>query len=124
LVIEDVPAVLLSIRIILAGVGHKVTCAKNGIAGLRLLRETSYDIVVSDIWMPGLNGVEIIKQGRASSPNTRFLAITGGNPNGSDRLLASAPTKFGADAILLKPFEKSELVGAVAGLLAQTQALQ
>ena len=118
LVIEDVPPVLLSIRIILTGSGHQVTSAKDGIVGLRLLQASFFDIVVTDIWMPGLNGVEVIKQGRLSSPGTKFLAITGGNPNSSDPVLPAALHKFGADATLLKPFEKGELLGAVSALCA------
>jgi len=122
LVIEDVPPVLLSLRIILAGGGHTVTCATDGLMGLRLLTETAFDLVISDIWMPGLSGIDVIGRGRAQSPGTRFLAITGGNPNSGVTPGVANVEKFGAHAVLFKPFEKHELLKIVSALLAQAPA--
>ena len=65
LVIEDMPSVLMSLQMNLAGSGHDVTCATDGITGLRLIIETVFDLVVTDIWMPGLNGIDVISRGRA-----------------------------------------------------------
>jgi CheY-like chemotaxis protein len=122
LVIEDVSAVLLSLRIILTGLGHDVTCANKGINGLQALRESAFDLVISDIWMPGMNGAEVIAEGRARAPATRFLAITGGDPNSGALPQERARSEFGADKILYKPFEKEALVAAVTELLAGTPA--
>jgi CheY-like chemotaxis protein len=122
LVIEDVSAVLLSIRIILTGAGHKVTCAADGNAGLTVLKSRPFDLVISDIWMPGLGGTDVITQGRRLAPGTRFLAITGGNPNSGPQHQASVESQFGADAVLYKPFEKDELTAAVTALLAGAPA--
>jgi CheY-like chemotaxis protein len=117
LVIEDVPAVMISLRIILGGQGHEVTCTGVAKAGLEFLQKQRFDLVISDIWMPGINGTEIIRQGRQLAPGTPFLAITGGNPNSGDGRAASNEDKFGADAVLFKPFEKAELLDSVAALL-------
>jgi CheY-like chemotaxis protein len=125
LVIEDVAAVLLSIRIIVAGAGHEVTCAADGKQGLRLLAAQPFDLVISDIWMPVLSGKEVIAQGRKLAPGAKFLAITGGNPNSGapperdDPILGSsgAGSNIGADAVLYKPFEKADLLGAIKTLL-------
>jgi CheY-like chemotaxis protein len=117
LLIEDVPAVLLSLRIVLQGAGYKVTSAANGTLGLGLLQNTTFDLVITDVWMPGSSGKDVIREGRQRSPKTRFLAITGGDPNGtgmSDDLRAH---DFGADLVLLKPFEKEALLRTVAQLL-------
>ena len=122
LIIEDVPAVLLSLRIILRGAGHQVSCAPDGNAGLALLRSKRFDLVISDIWMPGMGGTDVIAQGRRLAPRTRFLAITGGNPNSSPLPPAAVQTQFGADAVLYKPFEKDELTAAVNALLAGAPA--
>jgi CheY-like chemotaxis protein len=122
LVIEDVPPVLLSLRIILTGGGHTVTCATDGLIGLSLLTENAFDLVISDIWMPGLSGLDVISRGRAQSPNTRFLAITGGNPNSGVSPGAKDVEKFGANAVLFKPFEKHELLDIVTALLAAAPA--
>ena len=117
LVIEDVAAVLFSLRIVLEGDGHKVTSAQNGEQGLKLLKDAPFDLVITDIWMPVSNGTEVIRQGRASSPKTRFLAITGGDPNSRGSRDALRQQNFGADQVLLKPFEKRELLNAVSLLL-------
>ncbi|MGA2128392.1 MAG: response regulator [Xanthobacteraceae bacterium] len=117
LVIEDVPAVLLSLRIVLQGKGHQVTGAANGTRGLDLLASAAFDLVITDIWMPGSSGTEVIAKGRERSPRTRFLAITGGDPNVSGPQDALRRQDFGADAVLLKPFEKEELLSAVSLLV-------
>src|SRR5450756_2098184 len=106
LVIEDVPAVLTSLKIVLEGNGHRVTSAQNGEQGLKLLSDTPFDLVITDIWMPVSNGTEAIREGRARSPRTRFLAITGGDPNSRGSRDALRQQDFGADHVLLKPFEK------------------
>ena len=117
LVIEDVPAVLMSLKIVLEGNGHKVTSAQNGEQGLKLLKDTPCDLVITDIWMPVSNGTEVIREGRARSPKTRFLAITGGDPNSRSSRDALRRQDFGADQVLLKPFEKQQLLNAVSSIL-------
>jgi len=123
LVIEDVPAVLLSIKIVLEGHGHKVTSAQTGEQGLTLLRATPFDLVITDIWMPGSNGVDVIREGRARSPRTRFMAITGGDPNSRGSRDGLHQQDFGADHILLKPFEKDELLKTVSRVLERVASI-
>ncbi len=118
LVIDDVPAVLFSVKIILQGAGHKVTSAGTGALGLDLLKGTIFDLVITDIWMPGSSGQDVIRQGRMQSPTTRFMAITGGDPNLSDQLDQIHRQDYGADLVLLKPFEKAKLLDAVSQVLA------
>jgi CheY-like chemotaxis protein len=117
LIVEDIPAVRLSLKIVLQGDGHRITCAENGTHGIDLLKTEAFDLVVTDIWMPGANGADVIREGKARSPGTRFLAITGGNPNNNGPQDALCPQEFGADRVLLKPFEKAELLGAVSRVL-------
>lgn len=122
LLIEDVTAVLLSIRIIVTGAGHEVVCAPDGRQGLERLAAQAFDLVISDIWMPGLGGADVIAQGRKMAPRTKFLAITGGDPNVSVPAAEPSAAKFGADAVLFKPFEKAELLRAIAAVLAAAPA--
>ncbi len=117
LLIDDVPAVLISLRIVLQGSGHKVTTVRDGDSGLDLLRTQKFDMVITDIWMPGSSGTTVISEGRRLAPRTRFMAITGGDPNGPSDAVRLADSDFGADRVLLKPFEKSDLLAAVDGLL-------
>ncbi len=117
LIIEDVPAVLFSLKIVLEGLGHKVSAAKNGEQGLALIKENAFDLVITDIWMPGKKGTDVIREGRAQAPRTRFLAITGGDPNSAESRDALRGQNFGADQVLLKPFEKEQLISVVSQLL-------
>jgi len=117
LLIDDVSAVLISMRIVLQGAGHQVTAVKGGAEGLTLLRDRQFDLAITDIWMPGSSGTTVIGEGRKLRPGTRFIAITGGDPNGPAKGVPDPDGDFGADRLLLKPFEKSELLAAVAEAL-------
>jgi CheY-like chemotaxis protein len=117
LIIEDVSAVLVSLRIVLEGAGHRIVAARNGLQGLELIREGTFDLVITDIWMPGISGTEVIRRGREYSSKTRFLAITGGDPNADDPTRGLHGQDFGADRVLLKPFDVDDLLGIVAVVL-------
>jgi CheY-like chemotaxis protein len=117
LIIEDSPAVLLSLRIVLEGAGHHISMAKDGGAGLQMLDSSNFDLVITDIWMPGVNGAEVIREGKQRFPATQFLAITGGDPNSPSIGEPLRPHEFGADGVLQKPFEKKDLLDAVAQLV-------
>lgn len=117
LVVEDVPAVALSIRIVLAGGGHAVTVAPDGIAGLEALAHGDFDVVVTDIWMPASSGTQVIAEGRRVRPAARYLAITGGAPNGLVTPDQLTTENFGADRVLFKPFQRAELLDAIAQLM-------
>ena len=116
LVVEDVPAVALSIRVVLEGSGHSVATAADGVQGLAALADGAFDVVVTDIWMPGKGGAAVIEEGRRLAPRTRYLAITGGAPNGRITTQQLSREDFGADRVLFKPFQRDELLEAVAAL--------
>lgn len=123
LIIEDVPSVMFSLRMVLESQGHTVATAGNGVEGAERLHRDRFDVVVTDIWMPEKDGAAVIREGRAAAPATRFLAITGGSPNGgaSDSPAGVEHLRhedFGADGILFKPFERQELIDAIAALTA------
>lgn len=120
LLIDDVPAVLISMRIVLQGGGYQVTAISGGNEGLALLRDRQFDLVITDIWMPGSSGTTVISEGRKLQPRTRFIAITGGDPNGPAKAVPHPDGDFGADRVLLKPFEKRDLLAAVAELLKES----
>ncbi len=119
LVVEDVPAVLMSLRIILEAEGHTVTGAETGLRGIEMIKKASFDLVITDIWMPGASGIDLIRESRKHSPQTRILAITGGSPNQTAAHNAPGAHEFGADRVLQKPFEKKELLAIVAKLASQ-----
>jgi len=125
LVIDDEKDVLIVLREILVRAGFEVRTAESGLEGLALLREEPADLVITDIIMPGLDGVATVRAIRNEFPDTRVMVISGGGNIApmeyepaaikTSAYLASA-AKAGADLTLTKPFDRQELVEAVRNL--------
>jgi DNA-binding NtrC family response regulator len=101
LVIDDETMILDAIRIIFEDMGIAVRTTSDPEAGARDAVENDYDLVLTDIRMPVMNGAEIVEAIRASKPEARVLDITG-YPNDP---LAERAMKAGAIGLLRKPFE-------------------
>jgi CheY-like chemotaxis protein len=116
LVIDDDPAVRLSVQLVLEHDGHQVVCAADGEEGLLTFASMPPDLVVTDIIMPNIEGIETIMEIRKRDPKTPILAISGGTRLSSIDFLRMAEM-LGANAILPKPFERQDLIAAVRRLL-------
>lgn len=119
LVVEDSPAVRLSVAGYLEGHGFAVTEAENGRVAIRALDDRSFDLIVTDVLMPELDGIELIKAARTAQPDVKILAMSGGSPHMPAGYLLKMTRMFNADAIIYKPFLNEELGAAVARLLEQ-----
>lgn len=118
LLVEDSPEVSLSVREILTGAGHSVEEATNGKEGLEKLSVSSFDLVVSDIWMPEMDGIALLKEIRGSGNDLPVIVISGGAPNAPLTYTAPLASTFGANAVIYKPFEKEELLKAIDAVMA------
>src|SRR5438067_1258219 len=78
LIIDDEPLVRAVLRSILERHGHTVMEAPDGRAGLALWRHTPSDLVLTDIFMPGFDGIEVIRQLTRIWPQAKIIAMTGG----------------------------------------------
>jgi CheY-like chemotaxis protein len=108
LIVDDEPDVRFMIRLILEHAGHQVTEAANGAMALQRIQEKLPDLIVTDIMMPVMNGVEFIARLRADPvmSGIPILAVTGD------------PERAGeADATLAKPFVPKDMVAFAASLL-------
>jgi CheY-like chemotaxis protein len=121
LIIEDNEAVLRVMSRMLTGSGYDVQEASNGKAGLALYRQWATDIVITDIVMPDVEGLEVIRELRKTDPTVRIIAMSGGGIGSAEKYLALAQT-FGAGSVLNKPFTQEELMTVVADALARPQA--
>jgi CheY-like chemotaxis protein len=119
LVVEDSPAVRLSVAGYLEGRGFEVTEAENGRAAIRALDRRSFDLIVTDVLMPEVDGIELIKAARNAQPDVKILAMSGGAPNMPAGYLLKMTRMFNADETIYKPFLNEELGAAVARLLDQ-----
>ena len=126
LVIDDEPFVRDALKRVLEEEELGVDVAADAETALVQLRNQTYDLVILDIIMPGMDGVELIRRLRADYPGIRIIAISGGGnfelsgygPEAvTTRAYLSAASSVGADAILAKPFETAELEALIRPLL-------
>jgi two-component system, chemotaxis family, chemotaxis protein CheY len=113
LLVDDVPSVLIAITAALDAAGFDVTTAKNGEEGLRLAESGAFDVLVTDIWMPEANGLQLIKKLREPNNNLRIFAISGGGPKLSLETVTTLAELWGAEKFFLKPFDESDLIAAI-----------
>jgi CheY-like chemotaxis protein len=115
LIIEDDSASSELILRILGPEGHSLTFAENGAIGLAKLAHAKMDLVLTDLLMPIVEGLETIRSIRRVHPDVRIIAISGVRADYLD-----AASKFGADAVLRKPFHPAALRETVARVLAES----
>jgi two-component system copper resistance phosphate regulon response regulator CusR len=112
LLIEDESKTLQSLRQGLEENGWTVNTASDGLAGLRLAQKNEYDVIVSDVTMPGLTGIELCKQLREEGLATPILLLTALSHT-DDKV---SGLDAGADDYLAKPFEFKELMARIKAL--------
>jgi two-component system, OmpR family, response regulator MprA len=112
LVIEDDEAISDLLRRGLAYEGYKVSVAEDGVSGLRLARDAPPDLVVLDLMLPGLDGLEVCRRLREAD-DVPILVLTA-RGTVSDRI---AGLDSGADDYMVKPFSIDELLARVRALL-------
>ncbi|MBL9190576.1 MAG: response regulator [Opitutaceae bacterium] len=106
----------------LTAAGHKVQIAEGGQQALRLLKQNSFDLVITDVVMPDGDGFELIPAIRKIQPQARILAISGGGRYipGNDCL--SLARGLGAHATVVKPFDCETVRRGIASALANFTA--
>ncbi len=101
LVIDDEKRMCDSIKVLLSNIGYEVDIALNGRTGIEKLQSTSYDLVITDLMMPELDGFAVMKYIKESCPNTLVIVITGyASVESAVRAIRS-----GAYDYILKPFD-------------------
>ncbi len=127
LVVDDEPFVRAAVRRVLEASGARVEEAVDAPSALARLAGQPVDLVIVDIIMPGMDGVQFIRSLRERQPDAHIVAISGGGnfevggykPEAiSTQAYLAAAGKAGANAVLAKPFEIAELEAVVLPLLA------
>ncbi len=117
LLIEDDTTLRRALRLGLEKSGHQIMEAGNGREGIAAFRTTPADLVVTDLIMPEVEGVETIRSLREMSARVPILAISGGG-RGSPRDYLHIARHLGANQVLEKPFEIDAFRTVIATLLA------
>ncbi|MDQ3023201.1 MAG: response regulator [bacterium] len=112
LVVDDEQANRQMVVTILRGAGHSVEAASNGAVALSHLETGDWDLLITDMHMPVMDGVELISQCRGLHPGLPVIAISGGNFAGDTSRLADAGL-MGAIETVSKPYKVEDLISAV-----------
>jgi two-component system response regulator FixJ len=116
-VIDDDPAMRDSLNFLLASAGFEVTLFDSAMAFLDLLPALDFGCVISDVRMPGLNGIDLLRRLQAELKKLPVVIMTGHG----DVSLAVEAMKLGAVDFLEKPFEDDRLVGMILASLRQDE---
>ena len=109
LVIDDEKVVQEGCTRILTGDGYDVETSYTGQEGFKKMEEETYDLVIADLKMPGISGMEVLKKIKKNDPDTSVIMITG-YPTPETAVEAM---KLGAFDYLPKPFTPAELISVV-----------
>ena len=113
---DDDADMRLSMKLLLERAGYEVGTAPTGNRALELQRQAPCDVLITDIFMPDVDGLETIARFKREFPSVRIIAISGGTKNIMGGKYLSLANIVGADASLPKPFEKTALLEVLRGL--------
>ena len=109
LIVDDEPSIRQSLSGLLSDEGFNISTAANGYEALKAIAAESPDLVLLDIWMPGIDGLEILKEIKSSSHHIQVIIITG---HGTIETAVKA-TKFGAFDFIEKPLSIDKIIVAI-----------
>jgi DNA-binding response OmpR family regulator len=112
LVIDDNDDFRSLLKMALEAEGYEVATAPNGEQGLAILAQQPAAVVITDIFMPGKEGIETIADVRKRFPQVRIIAMSG-RPSATNFDPLSIAAELGAAKTLKKPFDLDELIAAV-----------
>lgn len=113
LVIEDEPTLSRLLSYNLTQEGYEVTLSENGADGLQAALQRSFDLIMLDIMLPGMNGFEVLGKLRQSGIRTPIIILTA--RNAEEEVVQGL--KHGADDYITKPFGVAELLARVSAVL-------
>jgi len=114
LIIDDEDPLRELCQTALEGAGYRVLTADSGPYGLRLLQHQEVDLALVDIFMPGMDGLEVIQLLHKTRPACKIIAMSGGSWEWD---YLDAAKHLGANDTLRKPFSVQELLDAVSSQL-------
>lgn len=115
LVADDEPMIREIIRDVLVSYGSKVGVAENGVQAIEMIQEQPFDLVLSDIKMPGRDGYEVFSATKDVSAGTPVILMTGFGYDPNHSIVRAR--RDGLSAVLFKPFKVDQLLGEVRAAL-------
>ena len=109
LIVEDDPSILRGLQMNLGLEGFRTICAHDGEEALTMARSHKPDVILLDLMLPRLGGLEVIKQLRVDDPDTPLIVLSAKDQEG-DKVLALS---LGADDYVTKPFSVAEVIARI-----------
>lgn len=119
LLVDDHEPMRKTLSDLLQHMGHEVLTAADGRQALALQSKQPADILLTDIFMPEMDGFELIQQFRRLHPAVKIIALSGGMPKNPGGPYLEIARKFGAQWILAKPFSAKQLTEVIAAATAK-----
>lgn len=113
LIVEDEPNMRLGLKDNLEFEGYQVTLADNGTEGLRIILSQKFDLILMDVMMPGISGLDVCKRAREKGIETPIVLLTAKGEE-MDKVLG---LELGADDYVTKPFSLRELLARIRAIL-------
>ena len=117
LLVDDDDGLRKVLRITLERMGHQVTEARNGKEALTAYEQVAPDLIITDLIMPEMEGIETIMRLKKSHPDAKIIAMSGGGRVKATNFLVAAE-ELGAATTLAKPFTSDQLARAIQETLA------
>ena len=124
LVVDDDSAIQTLVQFCLQRAGYHVVCVSGRGPVLAVMAGGHFDLVITDVLMPDLDGTEVIAAAKVHQPDAAVLAMSGGGPHLTAEFCLKLARSLGASAPLLKPFHIEELLAAVRSALEKRRALK
>ncbi|MBK5273470.1 MAG: response regulator [Desulfuromonadales bacterium] len=115
LVVDDDPRITAQLDRLLTKVGHMVMTAPDGKVALRLLDAFIFDVVITDIVMPEMDGFELIMNLKTRTPRPKIIAMTSRTDSLGHNYFSDIAKCMSVSRVLRKPFSAEEILEAVAG---------
>ena len=117
---DDEEVIRDTVRDVLATYGCQVTIAPNGDKAIELLKTTRFDLVLSDIKMPGASGYEVFAASKDADPHRPVILMTGFGYDPNHAIIRAR--REGLAAVLFKPFKVDQLLGEIRNALRSSRA--
>jgi CheY-like chemotaxis protein len=111
LVVDDSQGICQTMSMILKRKGFDVECAGDGPSAIEMTRKRPFDVVLLDIRLPGMDGVELFRKLKPALPRTRFAMMTAYALEDKVR----AALEFGAERVFYKPLDIETVIGFIGG---------
>jgi DNA-binding response OmpR family regulator len=117
LIVDDNEDILFFMRAALEQAGYEVQTASDGAQAFAQQMQHRADLLITDIFMPGRDGIETLRDSKTRFPQTRVIVMSAGGGTGGQLDYLSAAALIGANATLRKPFSLDELLDTVQKVL-------